>query len=231
MDRMPKITEKIVEKEPEIVPQGRPDPEPLKEELRQDEFNDNKTMELNEWEDSAMSEEEEEQQVVEDKPKLDNKNIFKYKKGDGNLKVKKVAKPKRVISEEQKERLRKGRETALANRRAKAAARAKGKDNSVQKPEVVEEVAKEPPEPNMPEQKQPHREVKNEPQFTKEELMDMVSKASQKALEDNEILRQQRKEKKKKDQQVEAERNRVRETIKRATTPGLNPTNPWSNCY
>ena len=42
---------------------------------------------------------------------LDNREIFKAKKG-ASLAVNKIKKPKRVMTEEHKERLKKGRETA-----------------------------------------------------------------------------------------------------------------------
>lgn len=162
---------------------------------------------------------------IPDKPKIHNNEIFKYQKGDGDLKVAKVKKPKRVMTEEHKARLQKGRETALKNRRAKAAA----KKEVVEKPIVV-------PVPEPAVQQEPVKidnkvDIIKETQVKKEEMEKMIFDASQRAVEDYEILRKERKKVKKEKELVETERKRVRDTIRKATTVGIDTNNPWANCY
>lgn len=146
---------------------------------------------------------------------LDNKEIFKAKKGV-SLAVNKIKKPKRVMTEEHKERLKKGRETALANRRAKALA----KKAPLKEPE---------PEPEIIQYKEIELPVNSG--LTEERVLDLVSRASQKSLEDYEMLRKKRKIEKARANKEEAERIEIRKTIQRATTTGINPNNPWGNCY
>ena len=146
---------------------------------------------------------------------LDNKEIFKAKKGV-SLAVNKIKKPKRVMTEEHKERLKKGRETALANRRAKALA----KKAPLKEPE---------PEPQIIQYKEIELPVNSG--LTEERVLDLVSRASQKSLEDYEMLRKKRKIEKARANKEEAERIEIRKTIQRATTTGINPNNPWGNCY
>ena len=162
---------------------------------------------------------------VNEKPKLDNKDIFSYKKkGEDELKVSKIKKPKRVISDEHRERLRIGREKALATRRANAVKKKEKINNNVEnvenvdKEEVIKEIVKE-------------KIVYEKQDFNKVDIESMVAKASAKALEDYEYVRKQRKEKKKVEQKEEIDRKKIRETIQKATTPSWKTDNPYSNCY
>ena len=164
---------------------------------------------------------------------LDNREIFKAKKG-ASLAVNKIKKPKRVMTEEHKERLKKGRETALANRRAKA----KAKKEPVAEPKPI--VANDVPEPapretpqwpgTNPKVIEKYVEIPN-PGLTEDQVLDLVAKASQKSLENYEYLRKKRKEAKKEANKEEADRKEIRNTIQRATSIGINPNNPWGNCY
>ena len=155
---------------------------------------------------------------------LDNREIFKAKKG-ASLAVNKIKKPKRVMTEEHKERLKKGRETALANRRAKAKAK---KEPVAGKPIIVNpEPAPRESEPKIIEK---YVEMPN-PGLTEDQVLDLVAKASQKSLENYEYLRKKRKEAKKEANKEEADRKEIRNTIQRATSIGINPNNPWGNCY
>jgi len=222
MDRMPQVSMPPVEMEPfdndddeddELV-QAESDrqyhmiPEELEEEFKE----------------AAVKDPEPEEQVVAEKVRLDNKEIFRMTKGEPDMKVNKVKKPKRVISEEHKERLRKGRETALANRRAKAKAK---KDPPADTP--APELKLEPEVKEVIKEVIIEKEINNG--LSKDEVMELVSQASRKAVEDSEILRKQRKTEKLKLKADEEERKRISQVIKRATTPGLDSNNPWLNCY
>lgn len=231
MDRMPQVSMPPVEMEPfdndnntddELV-QAESDRQysMIPEELEQ------------EFKEAAVKDPEPEEDEPPEKVRLDNKDIFKQSKGDADMKVNKVKKPKRVISEEHKERLRKGRETALANRRAKAKAKKEAKDKPPDPPELkLEPKVEFKPEPEV---KEVIKEVIVEKEvnkgLSKDEVMELVSQASRKAVEDSEILRKQRKAEKLKAMAEEEERKRISQVIKRATTPGLDSNNPWANCY
>jgi hypothetical protein len=173
---------------------------------------------------------QEEEEEIEEPPKkihIDNNEIFKKTKAD--MKVKPVKKPKRQITEEHRERLRKGREKALANRRAKAAEKKKVK--STPEPKVLQ--AEEPAE--KPVNKEVVKEVIVErvipPQKSEQDIVDLVSKASRKAVEDYELLRKERKAEKLKKKEKDMERANINKIIKKATSTGIDINNPWMNCY
>mgnify|MGYP003677185901 CR=1 FL=1 len=225
MDRMPVVNMPEVEMEIKDMDYPSEIPDELKEE-----FSLSATEDLLPEEDVLVDESE-----AIDKPKINNNEIFKYQKGDGDLKVAKVKKPKRVMTEEHKARLQKGRETALKNRRAKAAA----KKASVEKP-VPDEPEPEPelihpefkPEPKPEPEKIDNKvDIIKETQVKKEDMEKMIFDASQRAVEDYEILRKERKKVKKEKELVETERKRVRDTIRKATSIGIDTNNPWANCY
>ena len=221
MDRMPVVNMPEVEMEIKDMDYPSEIPDELKEE-----FSLSATEDLLPEEDVLVDENE-----AIDKPKINNNEIFKYQKGDGDLKVAKVKKPKRVMTEEHKARLQKGRETALKNRRAKAAA----KKESVEKP--VPDEPKPEPEPEFihpefkPEKIDNKVDIIKETQVKKEDMEKMIFDASQRAVEDYEILRKERKKVKKEKELVETERKRVRDTIRKATSIGIDTNNPWANCY
>tara|TARA_R100000805_G_scaffold18844_1_gene25318 strand:+ start:5665 stop:6357 length:693 start_codon:yes stop_codon:yes gene_type:complete len=178
----------------------------------------------------ADRDELEEEEEPPKKKHIDNDEIFKKSKAD--MKVKPVKKPKRQITEEHRERLRKGREKALANRRAKAAEKKKAKENPKPEPDKVE--------PNEVEVEKPvAKEVIKEvivekvvpQQKSEQDIIDLVSKASRKAVEDYEILRKERKAEKLKKKEQEMERASINKIIKKATSTGLDINNPWANCY
>ena len=152
---------------------------------------------------------------IKEKEKVSQNEVFGMaSKRNKDLDVKKVKKPKREISEAQRERLRLGREKGLAKRKANAEAKRleklKLKDTSVAKPvaeEEVKEVIKEKIIDALP-----------GPQggITKEEVISLTSEASKKALEDYEILRKSRKQEKKKRLEEENHRPQVRHKIETA---------------
>lgn len=221
MDRMPKVEMPPVENY-ELSLELEDEPNEIPEELKE------------QFKKSAVADMDELQQEEEPVKKIhiDNDEIFKKTKAD--MKVKPVKKPKRQITEEHRERLRKGRETALANRRAKAAAKKKAKENPMpdkvepNEPEVQVEVEK-------PVAKEVIKEViveKVVPQQREEQdIVDLVSKASRKAVEDYELLRKERKAQKLKKKEQEQERANINKIIKKATSTGLDINNPWANCY
>ena len=226
MDRMPVVNMPEVEMEIKDMDYPSEIPDELKEE-----FSLSATEDLLPEEDVAdeVITDKSDTPEIPEKPKILNNEIFKYQKGDGDLKVAKVKKPKRVMTEEHKARLQKGRETALKNRRAKAAA----KKASVEKPVVSEPELIHPefkPEPE-PEKIDNQVDIIKETQVKKEDMEKMIFDASQRAVEDYEILRKERKKVKKEAQLVETERKKVRDTIRKATSVGIDTNNPWANCY
>lgn len=148
---------------------------------------------------------------IKEKEKVSQNEVFgDMSKRNKDLDVKKVKKPKREISEAQRERLRLGREKGLAKRKANAEAKRLAKDNSVSKPLNEEEVKKE------PEVKEVIKEKIIEKGITKEEVISLTSEASKKALEDYEILRKSRKQEKKKRLEEQNHRQQVRHKIETA---------------
>lgn len=153
---------------------------------------------------------------IKEKEIISQDEIFTSKKKTDVPEIKKVKKPKREISEAQRERLKKGREKALANRRAKAELKRKEKEEKKVKfeeskssipPELVEEFKKS----AVTSPKPPPT-----PQISKDEILELTAKASQKALEDYEIVRKKRKAEKKKIEAEEKHRQQVRQTIQNA---------------
>ena len=219
MDRMPVVNMPEVEMEIKDMDYPSEIPDELKEE-----FSLSATEDLLPEEDVLVDESEE-----PEKPKINNNEIFKYQKGDGDLKVAKVKKPKRVMTEEHKARLQKGRETALKNRRAKAAAKKESVEKPVpDEPEFIHPELKPEPKPEKIDNKV---DIIKETQVKKEDMEKMIFDASQRAVEDYEILRKERKKVKKEKELVETERKRVRDTIRKATSIGIDTNNPWANCY
>jgi hypothetical protein len=167
------------------------------------------------------------------KPILDTKEIFKShgtsgaqslgKKDDNSLTVEKVKKPKRQISDKQRENLAKAREKALEKRQANAKLRKEGKLPTKKEQEVID---KKPVVNNI------IHETKNiTNNFTKEDIETIAnnaaSKASAKALEDYEMVRKHRKAKKKEAQQITKEKEKIRKTITDATQV----QDPFGFCY
>jgi len=153
---------------------------------------------------------------IKEKEKVSQKEVFgDIPKRNKDLDVKKVKKPKREISDAQRERLRLGREKGLAKRRANAEAKKLKKDNSVASPVKEEEVSKVEFK-EQPEVKEIIKEKIIEKGITKEEVISLTSEASKKALEDYEILRKARKEEKKKRLEQETHRKQVRHKIETA---------------
>ena len=148
---------------------------------------------------------------IKEKEKVSQNEVFgDISKRNKDLDVKKVKKPKREISEAQRERLRLGREKGLAKRKANAEAKRLAKDNSVASPVKEEEVKKE------PEVKEVIKEKIIEKGITKEEVISLTSEASKIALEDYEILRKSRKQEKKKRLEEQNHRQQVRHKIETA---------------
>ncbi len=165
---------------------------------------------------------------IKEKEKVSQEEIFGNKKQSANKdiapEIKKVKKPKREISDAQRERLRLGREKALANRRAKAQAKKESKEKKVKFDttqgadefidEFKETAAAHATKPKNNIEKN-HKEI-SPPQITKDEILEMTAKASQKALEEYEIVRKERKKNKKIKQEENNHRIKVRQTIEQA---------------
>ena len=195
----------------------------------------------------AEDEEELVDEVIEQKPervKLDNNEIFKTKKLNKNVEapvVEKVKKPKRQITEEHRERLRKGREKALANRRAKAKAKKEKKEDGdtlaqEQSDKDFDESFNQKNLDNIVEKKEikPKEIIKEkiiEKGLSKEEIIEITTNVSRKVLEENESKRKERKAKKLKIKEEEAKNNNINNLIRKATTRGVDPNNPFHMCY
>ena len=171
---------------------------------------------------------QEKEEIIEPPPsKLNNKEIFTYKKKDNPLKVNKITKPKRTITDEHRERLRLGREKALATRRANKEKKLQGK---AEQPKQTDKELEPAPAP-APAPPQKEKIVYEKQDFSKVDIESMVATASAKALEDYELLRKQRKQKKVVAQKEETDRQKIRDTIHKAQTPSWKTDNPFSNCY
>lgn len=210
MDKLPQIEEKVVESEDiPVDPEGEEEPLP-----------------------PVLDE------VVKEKELIPQEEIFTKKNNKDSLpEVKKIKKPKRQISDAQRERLRLGREKALANRRAKAAAKKTNKEKESIPQELKEEFKKTAVKETSQEisQAQPLQQTMIKappaPSVSKDELIELTAKASAKALEDYELVRKQRKEEKKKRLQEEKQREEIRKTIHRATKGPAAETDPFAFCF
>ena len=228
MNRMPQVKEKLVENvendpvygEDEILDELQVIDDEIDHKLTDEDVND-----ILLDDDEVFQEKEE---IIEPPPsKLNNKEIFTYKKKDNPLKVNKITKPKRTITDEHRERLRLGREKALATRRANKEKKLQGKAS------LVKEESAPAPLPQAPAPAPPQKEkiVYEKQDFSKVDIESMVATASAKALEDYELLRKQRKQKKVVAQKEETDRQKIRDTIHKAQTPSWKTDNPFSNCY
>lgn len=171
-------------------------------------------------------------EVIKEKELIPQEEIFTKKNNKDSLpEVKKIKKPKREISDAQRERLRLGREKALANRRAKAAAKKTNKEKETIPEELKEEFKKTAvKETSQVISQSPPKEI-NPPPVSKDELIELTAKASAKALEDYELVRKQRKEQKKKRLQEEKQREEIRQTIHRATKGPSADKDPFAFCF
>ena len=142
-------------------------------------------------------------EIVKEKEIIAQDEIFdKVKKKESIPEVKPVKKPKREISEAQRERLAKGREKALANRRAKAKANKEEKEKSLIPKELKEEFKKSAVAFSEPSSGNP--KPAPTPQISKDDILDY------------EIVRKKRKEEKKIKMAEDKHRQQVRQTIQTA---------------
>jgi hypothetical protein len=152
------------------------------------------------------------------KPVLDQKEIFKSK-DDRPLSISKVKKPKREISDKQRENLKIAREKALLKRQENAKLRKTGELPTKKEKEIQD---KKPIVNNI------IHETKNiTNNISKEDIEIISAQASKKALEDYEIVRKHRKAEKKERQKVETEKEKIRQTLEKATKVN----DPYSFCY
>jgi hypothetical protein len=158
------------------------------------------------------SDEEEIKEVIEEKepspkPVIKQEDIFQDKKPIIKpIKEDKPPKKKRVMSEEQKERLRLGREKALANRRAKAQEKKEVKELQTKKKqkeiqELKDYVNDVPSGNNMM------------PSVSEEEIEKRTQKAIKLALMEHEEERQKRKAIKKEKQKKESQEAQIKDMV------------------
>ena len=227
MNRMPQVKEKLVENVENDSIYGEDIDDEILDDLKviDDEIDHKLTDE--DVNDILLDDDEvfqEKEEIIEPPPsKLNNKEIFTYKKKDNPLKVNKITKPKRTITDEHRERLRLGREKALATRRANKEKKLLGKAEQPKQTDKELEPTPAPP--------QKEKIVYEKQDFSKIDIESMVATASAKALEDYELLRKQRKQKKVVAQKEETDRQKIRDTIHKAQTPSWKTDNPFSNCY
>jgi len=237
MDKMPVVKEFVVETTVDDANEGS---ETFLDQLTDDELNELRASAVEELTDLKVPDEPEPDEPDEpepdepeepERPRIDNTQIFKSKKTDMDLKVQKVKKPKRVITDEHRERLRLGREKALANRRAKAKTKQKvDRETNIVEPIVEEKVNNIVNKESI----KPVEVIKErivEKGLSKEEIIEITTNISRKVLEDQEVLRLNRKKEKVKLKEEEEQREKVRQTIRKATSTGIEVNNPWANCY
>jgi hypothetical protein len=214
---------------------------------------------------AEVSEEEEEPIKVVGKPDIDEKSIFSnYPEPSAKSEMSnaKPKKPRKPMSEEHKAKLALAREKAMASRKAKAEERKKMKALENEEKELVkkqrvkrvqklkEEVegsdsldlrssnkrdAEEPKETIESPPKSPSTLAKQQHNLTRKDL----EEAQLDAIMKYEAMRKERKAKKKQEQAIEAEKQKMLNTIQRATgTYGYRKTDPtgrlmnrFDSCY
>ncbi len=203
MELLPKIEVDLLQEEPEE----------LIEEFDEEEAEDNKSEPI----DIVPKVDKPEKNIIPEE------DIFAEKKAQ--KKEEKPVKKKREISEAQKERLRIGREKALANRRAKAKEKQeikqlKEKKTKKELEQLRQEVEGVPPtEPTPP----PMPKAERKSIISLEDLpADLLVELQQKAIEGYDTKRKARKEQKKKVQQESARSHYLSGMIHNA----VNPTRP-----
>ena len=67
--------------------------------------------------------------------------------------------------------------------------------------------------------------------MSKEEIIEITTNVSRKVLEENENKRKKRKAEKQKIKEEEAKNNNINNLIRKATTRGVDPNNPFHMCY
>lgn len=163
-------------------------------------------------EENESDDDEEIQEVIEEKepepkPVINQEDIFQDKKPIIKpIKEDKPVKKKRVMSEEQKERLRLGREKALANRRAKA-----------KEKKEVKELQTKKKQKEIQELKDYVNDVPSEnkmmPSLTEDQIQERTQKAIKLALAEHEEERQKRKVIKKQKQKKESEESKIKDMV------------------
>ena len=148
---------------------------------------------------------------VFDKPKKPRKE-----QSDTTIKPIKSTKPKRVMSEEHKAKLKLARERAVVVRRERAAEKKKLKDleNQVNKKQKEKKIK------DMENIVNDIVEEKPEPKPVKAQIDEsIIEKAIQEALTKNEMMRQQRKAEKKANQDESIRQAKAQEAIRQAVYP------------
>jgi hypothetical protein len=176
MDLLPNIQVDLLQEDPEpleeeIMSDGEGEPEPEKEEIIPE---------------------------VQEKTIIPEEDIFVEKKPKKKPEPKKEPKKKRVMTEEQLERLRKGREKALEVRRAKAKEKKELKElQSKKKKKDIQKLRDEVEDKPKPEPTPAQKKV-----LSLEDLpSDMLVELQKRAIEGYDTKRKARKEQKKKEQQ------------------------------
>ena len=160
-----------------------------------------------------------------------------------STKLTKKGKPRKKrppMTDEQKEKLKKAREKAMAVRKARAEERKKDKDLDNQEKELLkkqkikkvkklkEEVEEEtPPQPLKETTKKETNSFVGVTTFTKKDL----EEAQLDAILKYDTIRKARKKDKQEKLQKEKEENLVRETLRRQIAPPQKQFNPFDNCY
>jgi hypothetical protein len=166
----------------------------------------------------AQPEEKEEELItIQPKPRVDTSEVFKNNKSSEPV-VQKIKKPKREISEAQRENLKKAREKALIVRKQKKAERDAEKSGGTS---LVEKKDFDTPSPAPIEVKV------NKQYFSEEHVKKLTGEATKQALIDYDIYRQVKKKEKKEKEKIEKHRQSVANKIQSATKV----SNPYDFCY
>tara|TARA_R100000951_G_scaffold28081_1_gene24110 strand:+ start:315 stop:968 length:654 start_codon:yes stop_codon:yes gene_type:complete len=201
MDLLPNIQVDLIQE----------DPEPLEEENMSDE---DITAEVKEIQEDIVPE-------VKERNIIPEEDIFVEKKTKKKAEPKTEPKKKRQMSEAQLERLRKGREKALANRRAKAQEKKEIKDlQDKKKKKDIQKLREEVEGKPVPESKP---EPKPEPRRTITSLedlpADMLVELQKRAIEGYDTKRKARKEEKKKKEMAQQSNTANIDLINNALKP------------
>lgn len=218
MELLPKIEVDLLQEEPEELIEEKDELDEEEAEKVAEDIKRNNDPEHGEYKPVVPTVEKPEKNIIPEE------DIFAEKKA--LKKEEKPVKKKRVISEAQKERLRLGREKALANRRAKAKEKQeikqlKEKKTKKELQKLREEVEGIPPTETKP---TPTPKAERKSIMTLEDLpADLLVELQQKAIEGYDTKRKARKEQKKKVQQESARSHYLSGMIHNAVKPTRPP--------
>tara|TARA_R110000787_G_scaffold248821_4_gene354412 strand:+ start:456 stop:1127 length:672 start_codon:yes stop_codon:yes gene_type:complete len=171
----------------------------------------------------TRKEDEEELPVVEPRPRVDTNDVFKPKTVKTDVPI--VHKTKRVMSDKQKEHLKKAREKACENRRLRKEAKERGDEvpkskKALREQKVVKEFADSIPQT-----------VNITNNITKEEIEEISNRATAKAIENYDKNRKIRKQEKQVRVKKETEQKNIQNTIRQAAGRSYGSDGFFNECF